>query len=88
MIQLTTLRLAINDLTRIVLARKVTSYNSQKRVRGTGTLTRFEKTVHDPAYKQITFQAGTYQVPNAHNGMMLNIGGSATTNYVFIVGME
>lgn len=39
-------------------------------------------------YKQVTAQAGAYQVPNAHNGMMLNIGGSATTNYVFIVGME
>ena len=24
----------------------------------------------------------------ARNGMMLNIGGSATTNYVFVVGKE
>ena len=39
-------------------------------------------------YKQVTGQAGDYQVENAKNGMMLNIGGSATTNYVFIVGQE
>ena len=39
-------------------------------------------------YKQITGSAGEYQVANAKNGMMLNIGGSATTNYVFIVGQE
>lgn len=39
-------------------------------------------------YKQVTNQAGTYQVKGAKNGMMLNIGGSATTNYVFIVGKE
>lgn len=38
-------------------------------------------------YKQITSQAGSYQVPHARNGLMLNIGGSATTNYVFIVGL-
>ena len=37
-------------------------------------------------YKQVTGQAGKYQVKDARNGMMLNIGGSATTNYVFIVG--
>lgn len=37
-------------------------------------------------YKQVTGQAGGYQVPGARHGMMLNIGGSATTNYVFIVG--
>ena len=37
-------------------------------------------------YKQLTETAGHYQVKNAKNGMMLNIGGSATTNYVFIVG--
>ncbi|MEE0264472.1 MAG: acetyl-CoA acetyltransferase [Acutalibacteraceae bacterium] len=37
-------------------------------------------------YKQVTGQAGMYQVKNANNAMMLNIGGSATTNYVFIVG--
>lgn len=29
--------------------------------------------------------ASNYQVQRAKNGMMLNIGGSATTNYVFIV---
>ena len=39
-------------------------------------------------YKQVTGKAGSYQVQGAKNGMMLNIGGSATTNYVFIVGME
>lgn len=36
--------------------------------------------------KQVTKTAGDYQVPNAKNGLMLNIGGSATTNYVYIVG--
>lgn len=39
-------------------------------------------------YKQVTGQAGNYQVKGARNGMMLNIGGSATTNYVFILGKE
>lgn len=38
-------------------------------------------------YKQVTQTAGSYQVPGAKNAMMLNIGGSATTNYVFIVGI-
>ena len=38
-------------------------------------------------YKQVTGTAGTYQVKKARNGLMLNIGGSATTNYVFIVGI-
>ena len=38
-------------------------------------------------YKQVTGNAGGYQVKDAKNGMMLNIGGSATTNYVFIVGL-
>ena len=38
-------------------------------------------------YKQISQTAGNYQVPGAKNAMMLNIGGSATTNYVFIVGV-
>jgi acetyl-CoA C-acetyltransferase len=37
-------------------------------------------------YKQIANKAGKYQVKGAKNGMMLNIGGSATTNYVFVVG--
>ncbi|MFA4826832.1 MAG: acetyl-CoA acetyltransferase [Candidatus Shapirobacteria bacterium] len=36
-------------------------------------------------HKQITNTAGSYQVKNTNNSMMLNIGGSATTNYVFIV---
>ena len=39
-------------------------------------------------YKQVTGKAGQYQVAGAKNGMMLNIGGSATTNYVFIIGIE
>lgn len=37
-------------------------------------------------YKQVTGTAGGYQISGAKNAMMLNIGGSATTNYVFIVG--
>lgn len=39
-------------------------------------------------YKQVTGQAGKYQVSGVNNAMMLNIGGSATTNYVFVVGNE
>ena len=38
--------------------------------------------------KQVSGQAGGYQVKDAKNAIMLNIGGSATTNYVFVVGME
>ncbi len=38
-------------------------------------------------YKQVTGNAGSYQVKGARNGMMLNIGGSATTNYVFLVSI-
>ncbi len=37
-------------------------------------------------YKQVKGIAGKYQINNAKNAMMLNLGGSATTNYVFIVG--
>lgn len=37
-------------------------------------------------YRQVAGQAGGCQVPGARNGMMLNLGGSATTNYTFIVG--
>lgn len=42
-------------------------------------------------YKQVKGVAGNYQIMKKggvlpQNGMMLNIGGSATTNYVFIVG--
>ena len=37
-------------------------------------------------YKQVTGRSGGYQVRNVKNGMMLNIGGSAITNFVFIVG--
>lgn len=39
-------------------------------------------------YKQVAGAAGEYQIKGSRNGMMLNIGGSATTNYVFIVGKE
>lgn len=39
-------------------------------------------------YRQITNTAGNYQVQGAKNAMMLNIGGSATTNYVYIVGRD
>ena len=39
-------------------------------------------------YKQVNGTAGDYQVKGAKNAMMLNIGGTATTNYVFIVGKE
>lgn len=39
-------------------------------------------------YKQVAGRAGDYQVYKADNGMMLNIGGSATTNYVYIVGKD
>ena len=39
-------------------------------------------------YRQVTGTAGGYQIEGVKNGMMLNIGGSATTNYVFIVGKE
>ncbi len=39
-------------------------------------------------YKQISGKAGGYQLKKTDNGIMLNIGGSATTNYVFIVGNE
>lgn len=38
-------------------------------------------------YRQVTDQAGNYQVPGARNGLMLNIGGSATTNYTFVIGV-
>lgn len=39
-------------------------------------------------YKQVTASAGEYQIPNAKTGAMLNIGGSATTNYVYIVSVD
>lgn len=35
--------------------------------------------------KQLRGEAGDYQIENAHHGLVLNIGGSATTNYVFIL---
>ncbi len=39
-------------------------------------------------YKQAAGKAGGYQLKKAENGMMLNIGGSATTNYVYIIGKD
>lgn len=39
-------------------------------------------------YKQITGSAVKYQLNKPKNGMMLNIGGSATTNYSFIIGVD
>ncbi len=40
-------------------------------------------------YKQLTGTAGDYQIPKpVKNGLMLNMGGSATSNYAFILGME
>ena len=39
-------------------------------------------------YKQVTSTAGSYQIDGAKNGIMLNIGGTATTNYVYIIGKE
>ncbi len=39
-------------------------------------------------YKQVVGKATGYQLKKADNGMMLNIGGSATTNYVFIIGKD
>ena len=39
-------------------------------------------------YRQVAGEARDYQIKGAKNAMMLNIGGSATTNYVFIVGKE
>ena len=37
-------------------------------------------------YKQVTNTAGDYQVKDVKNAMMLNIGGTATTNYCYIIG--
>lgn len=37
-------------------------------------------------YKQVAGKAGDYQINGAKNGLMFNMGGSATTNMVFIVG--
>lgn len=39
-------------------------------------------------YRQVSGSAGDYQIIGAKNGIMLNIGGSATTNYVFILGKD
>lgn len=38
------------------------------------------------AYKQVTGNAGDYQIPGAKKVATLNIGGTATTNICFIVG--
>ena len=39
-------------------------------------------------YRQMTGQAGKAQVEGAKNGLMVNFGGTATSNYAFIVGVE
>jgi len=39
-------------------------------------------------YKQVTDQAGDMQVKGAKNGLMLNIGGSATTSMTFVIGQS
>lgn len=39
-------------------------------------------------HKQVTNQAGDYQKVGAKNGALLNLGGSATTNYSFVVGID
>lgn len=39
-------------------------------------------------YKQVRGSAREYQLPDVKNGLMLNIGGTATTNYVFIIGSD
>ena len=39
-------------------------------------------------YRQISGTAGTYQLARANNGMMLNVGGTVTTNYVFVIGRD
>lgn len=39
-------------------------------------------------FKQVTGTTGGYLVDGVRNGMMQNIDGSATTNYVFIIGKE
>ncbi|MBQ5417897.1 MAG: thiolase domain-containing protein, partial [Oscillospiraceae bacterium] len=37
-------------------------------------------------FRQVSGQAGRYQIDGARNCMMLNIGGTATTNYVYVIG--
>ena len=39
-------------------------------------------------YKQVTETAGSYQIEGVRNGLMLNIGGSATTNYTYVIGVD
>ncbi len=39
-------------------------------------------------YKQVSNTAGTYQIDGANNAIMLNFGGTATTNYAFILGND
>ena len=39
-------------------------------------------------YKQVTGTVGSCQVKDAKNVMMLNSGGSITTNYMFIGGVQ
>ena len=39
-------------------------------------------------HKQVSGRAGAYQVQGARTGAMLNIGGSATSNFSFVVGRD
>lgn len=39
-------------------------------------------------YRQLTGTVGDYRVNCVNNGLILNIGVNATTNYAFIVGRE
>ena len=39
-------------------------------------------------YKQVTESAGDYQVKGVKNAKMLNIGGSVTTDYGYVIGVE
>ena len=39
-------------------------------------------------YKQVAGKAGGYQISRANRGMMLNFGGTATTNVVYVVGVD
>lgn len=39
-------------------------------------------------YRQLAGEAGAYQLKNPKVGAMLNLGGSATTNFVFILGKQ
>ena len=78
-----------------ILKNKVTSFNGKKPINPSGGLIGCGHPVGASGarmlldlYKQTNKVAGNYQLTKSENGMMLNIGGSATTNYVYIVGNE